>query len=184
VSVGVTGGITGLQTEFSQLVAKGTKFDSVMFYTHGHAGGINFGDQNGNRVLNATGLRNFYGHGYDTLFEAGTLMYFAGCNVAQDEVGWQFLEAAGRTFLRRGGVTFGWTSVGFAFGGAFFQTLLSAGGLLGAGATLLTQGKVWHEWGDVRYVWIAPGGTPIKRFEHSETQPELIALGVLKDLLF
>lgn len=41
-------------------------------------------------------------------------MIFAGCNVADGEDGWKFLERAGKLFLRTGGgYTLGWTSLGF-----------------------------------------------------------------------
>ena len=104
-------------------------------------------------------------------------MYFGGCNVAEGDAGWQFLEAAGRVFLRSaGGVVFGHDSAGLAVRlrapipglfGAVGEVLGVFGfhSALGGGLRSLYKGQTFHPWGATRYVTVAPGGTIIKREE-------------------
>src|SRR5262249_31480945 len=134
---------------------EGKRFTRAVFDTHGNSGGITFNGQ----WLTADVLRDsFEGRGYDTLFPFMGRIYFSGCNVAEGDAGWSFLEAAARAFLRRGGgVAFGHTSKGFAvtdwaaaFGGALFAWKYG--------------GHVLHLTGESRYVGVPPGGHPVTRF--------------------
>ena len=138
-----------------------------MFYTHGNSGKIFFGEQQGNRTIDAGVLQTKL-NGYDALFPKFTRMHFAGCNVAEDEVGWKFLETAGKVFLKRGGgLTFGWDSVGLGVGGNLIADVGAAvvGGVVG-GVLLhnLLEGKVEHVTGTACYVWIQIGGDPVHRY--------------------
>ena len=140
-NVEVSGGIKGLKNQLDKLVSDRKTFERVMFYTHGNTGKIFFGDDDIN-VSNLADLQK-----YNVLFPFFGRMYFAGCNVADGEDGWRFLEAAGRVFFpTRGGVTFGWTSKGF-FDGGNLITLLSP--LI----SLTRSGHEDHLWGDARYVF-------------------------------
>jgi hypothetical protein len=158
LAIAVEGGIKGLKKVFDRFLAEGKTFKRVMFETHGYPGMIFFGDEKNNCQIDSAELTAEF-TGYDALFPKYTRMYFAGCNVAEDEAGWQFLETAGKTFLTRaGGLTFGWTSAGFAIG-------TNLVGLLSSPIYMLVNsGKVWHAWGDARYVWTGPGGSPTVRY--------------------
>jgi hypothetical protein len=160
LNIAVKGGINGLKNVFGQLLSQNKTFKRVVFDTHGYKGMIFFGDEKGNKQIDVGKLSEF--NGYDALFPNYTRMYFDGCNVADDDEGWKFLETAGKIFLPRGGgLTFGWTSKGFAVG----SNLISI--LSGPVFTLTHAGKVWHPWGDARYVWITPGGFPAQRYTDS-----------------
>jgi hypothetical protein len=90
-------------------------------------------------------------HLYSGVFPFFTRVYFDGCNVAEGDAGWLFLQEIAKSLCRiGGGVVFGWTSLGFS-----------------------TRGFHWphkwvHPWGDVRYVVAAPGGAITDMFETSE----------------
>jgi hypothetical protein len=124
------------------LAAAGARFDKILFETHGSPGAIYFGDE----ALNAKWIRdNLLTRHYETLCAPETRVYFNGCNVAEGRGGWEFLEAAAELFLRvSGGSVFGQTSVGLA--NPF-------------------NGHVVHPWGDVRTLYVAPGGRIVERFE-------------------
>ena len=88
------------------------KFGRVAFNTHGQSGQINF--SNGS-YIDALTLKSDF-RGYVGLFSANTRIYFGGCNVAEGDDGWEFLETAADVFLSAsGGVTFAYTSLGFLF---------------------------------------------------------------------
>jgi len=157
LAIAVKGGIKGLKKLFDQFLAEGKTFKRVMFETHGYPGMIFFGDEKGNCQIDSDALTASFA-GYDALFPNQTRMYFAGCNVADEDAGWGFLETAGKTFFKRsGGTTFGWTSSGFAIGSNLI-------GLLSPISLLRNAGRVWHAWGDARYVWVGPGGSPVLRY--------------------
>jgi hypothetical protein len=132
--VPVTGGALKFVDHLDGIVKSGWRFDRVLFETHGGPGVIEFGGEG----IDARWMRSLNGRGYETIFQAGTKLYFNGCNVAEGDDGWDFLRAAAEVFLiGRGGIAFGHTSAGFA------NPL---------------DGHVVHPWGDTRYVAMAPGG--------------------------
>jgi hypothetical protein len=134
------------------LVANKTTFGSIVFITHGKSGLIRIdGDDMGVRSLSLY----FQGKGYDKLFRTSGRVYFAGCNCAEGDDGWEFLEAAGNVFLRTGGgQAFGWTSLGFAVP-SFFRP---------------SGGHAVHLWGDVRSANCDFHGNLIGRFENGVKQ--------------
>jgi hypothetical protein len=110
--LGVTG-ISELHERLGKLVADRRTFSKVSFQTHGDSGRIKIGDD---WLLYFEFLGNpaWRDAGYDKLFPFETKMIFGGCNVAEDDDGWKFLENAGKLLLRNGGgYTLGWTSLGF-----------------------------------------------------------------------
>jgi hypothetical protein len=148
MAVNVTS-LLALLNLFDRSKSDGLTFENVLFTTHGSPGTIYFdGD-----YLNKDGLFKWFADGhYETIFPFKTVkMYFDGCNVADGEWGWQFLEAAGQTFLRGyGGYVLGWTSAGFGLPSLFPDY----------------GGHTVHPWGDVRVVSVNPagdGGLDLKR---------------------
>lgn len=72
-------------------------------------------------------------------------IYFNGCNVAETNSGWEFLETAAGVFMTSGGgQVFGQTSVGF--GNPF-------------------NGHVVHLWGSTRTLFVDSNGNITERFE-------------------
>jgi len=135
----------------NDLIESGKIFERAVFTTHGQAGQINFNHQGINahvlyKLINA--------YRFDRLFPVkNARMYFDGCNVADGDDGWSFLEAAARTFFRSwGGNVFGWTSKG-----------------LGMPSVIpFIGGHTEHLWGNIRGVIITPaddGGAYLKRWE-------------------
>jgi len=124
------------------LAAGGQRFAQILFETHGSPGVIGFGDES----ICAGWLReNLKTRHYETLCLPDTKVYFNGCNVAEGDEGWDFLEAAGEVFLRtEGGTVFGQNSLGW--GNPF-------------------NGHVVHFWGKVRTVYVAKGGFITARAE-------------------
>jgi hypothetical protein len=119
----------------------GEYFDRVLFETHGSPGRIYFG----NAYIDATWVRGLIPRGYTSLTTANARVYFNGCNVAEGDDGWSFLEAAVGVFLTPGGgEVFGQTSVGF--GNPF-------------------NGHVVHLWGATRRLYVDPTGRIVERFE-------------------
>ena len=84
----------------------------------------------------------FGGVDYRRIFPSFTRVYFDGCNVAEGNYGWLFLQEIAKALCGAGGVVFGWTSKGYA---------LSAWGHT-------APHKWFHPWGKVRYVVAKPGG--------------------------
>lgn len=154
--IGVRGGIKGLKKELDKLLYDKWIFPKVVFFTHGNSGSIYF---NKERIDQDTLRRHFANRGYERLFPIplNTRMYFSGCNVAEDDVGWIFLEIAASIFLKTmGGVAFGFTSKGFMFSPPHL--------LLTSPLTyLIVAGKSIHPTGNARYVYVGPGGNFIKR---------------------
>jgi hypothetical protein len=108
-TVNVDNGIDGLRSKLSWMINEGMTFQNAAFSTHGNRGVIWFGHE---YVIANTWYTKFHRSGYERLFPfKDTKLYFAGCNVADSEYGWRFLEAAARTLS--GGVAIGWTSLGF-----------------------------------------------------------------------
>jgi len=104
-------GYVDLLDKLNELVRDGREYPRALFETHGSSGAIYFG----NDKINANMMKhNFAGKGYDRIFPyLWSRIYFNGCNVADDPDGWDFLDAAGSVFLRRGGgIVFAQTEVG------------------------------------------------------------------------
>jgi hypothetical protein len=125
------------------LLAAGRYFDRVLFETHGCPGQISFGGVGiGASYWGSakTNKLNWY-----RLVTNNARIYFNGCNVAEGDQGWAFLEAAADVFLNPGGgEVFAQTSVGF--GNPF-------------------NGHVIHLWGDTRRIFVAADGRILERFE-------------------
>lgn len=130
-----------LLTQLDALKGAGKHFSRILFETHGSPGRISFG----NRYIDATWVRSLIPRGYTSLTTRNARVYFNGCNVAEGDGGWDFLEAAVELFLTPGGgEVFGQTSVGF--GNPF-------------------NGHVVHLWGDTRRLYVDGTGRIVERFE-------------------
>lgn len=130
-----------LVPKLDALKSAGKYFSRILFETHGSPGRIYFG----NRYIDAQWVRSLIPRGYTSLTTANARIYFNGCNVAEGDGGWGFLEAAVELFLTPGGgEVFGQTSVGF--GNPF-------------------NGHVVHLWGDTRRLYVDPTGRIVERFE-------------------
>jgi len=117
------------------LVNQKAVFDRILFETHGSPGMIYFGQESigANYWRACSQNRN-----YSSLTSMNSRIYFNGCNVAEGDSGWEFLDAAACVFLNKGGgCCFGQTSLGF--GNPF-------------------NGHVVHLWGDTRKVYISTDG--------------------------
>ena len=127
---------------FDKIRASGTRFDRCLFETHGSPGEIWFGEEE----LTAGYIENYLTSRYwDQIFQPGSRIYFNGCNVAEGDGGWKFLNAAAKSFIKAfGGTVFGQTSVGF--GNPF-------------------NGHVVHLWGDTRTLYVESGGRIVENFE-------------------
>jgi hypothetical protein len=130
-----------LTTALDALVSARSKYDRILFETHGAPGLIGFGDDD----IDTAWLRAAIPRQYTNITTANARVYFSGCNVAEGAVGWLFLEAASALFLTPGGgEVFGQTSVGF--GNPF-------------------NGHVVHLWGDTRRLYVDRDGRIVERFE-------------------
>jgi hypothetical protein len=117
----------------------GRAFDRILFETHGSPGKIYFGDSS----LGADWWS--YARKYNNIAAYNVRVYFNGCNVADTDEGWRFLEAAANVFTAPGGgQVFGQTSLGF--GNPF-------------------DGHVVHLWGTTRILYLDAGGNITERFE-------------------
>jgi hypothetical protein len=147
--------VTGLKSTLDQLLRDGFTFQKALFTTHGSSGVIYFA---GDALTPHDLYQDFNAGHYERLFpEATTKLYFDGCNVADGEAGWWFLEAALRTFCRSaGGYAYGWTSSGFGIP-SFVPWI---------------GGHTDHAWGHTRYVFLNPasgGGAYIKRWDPEDS---------------
>lgn len=111
--VPIEGGLEGLRVALRDLVSAGKTFDRCLFETHGSEGQISFGHE----ALAMSNIDSWLANqGYDRLFPHRSRIYFNGCNIADNDKGWDFLDAAGRIFLRiGGGETFAQTRFGTAY---------------------------------------------------------------------
>ena len=162
LSVGIKDGLRGLRRVLDAFVAKKIAFQRAIFHCHGNEGLIVFGDEKGNRVLDAQELRtNFTGRGYERIFPNTSRIYFNGCKVSGGEHGWQFLETAGSIFLRSlGGEAFAHTANGYPLVPHAVMLLGGVTGLLIGGSML---GHMPHFSGESRSVLIGPGGRALRR---------------------
>jgi hypothetical protein len=102
-----------LHLQLSGLKAGKMQFDRCVIQTHGNSGYIVFGDDRIDYSMLAA-----FKNRYQSLFSAGAHLYFDGCNVAQGERGWEFLQTAGEVFLKSGGgVVTGFTNAGIGLPG-------------------------------------------------------------------
>lgn len=133
--VPIHGGRLGLLTALDKLVRDGQQFSRALFETHGNVGTIFFESE----AITGDTWRSFYNNrGYEKIFSFWWCrIYFNGCNVADNPSGWDFLDAAGSVFLRRGG------------GRVFAQT--------GVGRPIIFTGHI-HHFGSTRASLWAPGG--------------------------
>ncbi len=139
--LGITS-IDNLVSELDRLVSDGRTFDRVLFETEGNAGMIFF--DNECITANWWGGRPL-GRQWSSITTANARVYFNGCNVAEGDCGWAFLEAVAAVLLTPGGgEVFGQTSVGFA--NPF-------------------SGHVIHLWGSTRTLFVDYNGRILERFE-------------------
>ena len=145
-------GVIVLTEWLDVLVKNRTSFSNMVFITHGASGKIRIdGDDLDQRSLRLY----FQAKGYEQLVESGGRIYFAGCDCADGEDGWNFLEAAGNVFLKYGGgQCFGWTSLGFAVPSYFSPS----------------GGHAVHLWGDIRAVQFDFHGAMAGRYENGVKQ--------------
>jgi hypothetical protein len=122
-------------------VAAGSRYDRILFETHGAPGVIAFGKDG----IGADWLRGSISHNYTALTTANARVYFNGCNVAEGAAGWRFLEAAAALFLTPGG------------GEVFGQTSL--------GLPNPFNGHVVHLWGTTRRLYVDNIGRVVEHFE-------------------
>jgi hypothetical protein len=130
----IWGGVPELRDALKKFVKEGKTFTKVLWSTHGKAGriGLSRADDHDevagytytpvdfdDSITYLSFIKDEWtGQGYEKLFPLPTKMYFAGCNVAEGDVGWKFLANAGALFLKGGGTVTGWTSYGInTFGG-------------------------------------------------------------------
>lgn len=134
--------VAEVHTGLANLVAQGKSFRRVLFQTHGGPGRIWFD----NDKIDAALLRKDFKGKYNSLFPTRTKMYFDGCNVADSSDGWDFLTAVGECLLPSGGgISMGYTSLGFGMGSTF-------------------SGHTIHAWGELRIIDFKIGGIEIDRF--------------------
>lgn len=137
----ISGGVAALKNSWDGFVkSPGGPYSRVVFDTHGNKGMIFFKHE---AVLWGDVSRIFGGVDYGRIFPSFTRVYFDGCNVAEGDFGWLFLQEIAKALCGKGGgVVFGWTSKGYA---------LSVWGHT-------APHKWFHPWGKVRYVVAKPGG--------------------------
>lgn len=129
-----------LVADLDRLVAGQARYDRILFETHGSPGMAAFG----HRSINAAWWRGVRNRNYHKLTRPNARIYFNGCNVAETDAGWDFLEAAAVTLLSGGGEVFGQTSRGY--GNPF-------------------NGHVVHFWGSTRRLLVGFDGRVIDRYE-------------------
>jgi hypothetical protein len=82
-----------------KLVSDGETFSRCIFETHGSPGAIYFGQD----LIDGDVFRGWTNRGYNKVFNLWSHIYFNGCNIADNETGWDFLDGAGKLFLTHGG---------------------------------------------------------------------------------
>ena len=133
-----------LKAGLTGLIAQSKTFKRVVFQTHGGPGRIRFGSDR----ITADVLRKDF-TGFGRLFPSRAKLYFDGCNVADEEAGWEFLSAAGKAFLQsQGGIAMGYTSLGIGMPGWMPRF----------------GGHTIHLWGNLRFIEFGPRGVETSRF--------------------
>jgi hypothetical protein len=143
VRLGITNKGSNLLSSLDAFVSISQTFNRILFDTHGLPGRVYFG----NKSFDANWIRsNMAGRNYDAICPSYTSIYFNGCNVAEGEAGSNFLRTIASIFLlRAGGKVFGHTSKG----------LYTRWGL---------YPKTFHLWGDVKTIFVEPGGKVSEEF--------------------
>lgn len=146
LSVGLKGGGFALSQELNKIIDKGITFKRALFTCHGRPGILQLSD---GEHLGSNRLRIYFENkGYDKLFPYPARIYFNGCNVGVGDLGQEFLETAGRIFLKRsGGVVFAMNDAGL------YMDYTNVGAL-----TVFMYGHVFHLDSRVTKVHIYPGG--------------------------
>ena len=134
-------GSDDLANSLDRLVAAGSKFDRVLFTTHGIPGSIYVGGD----YISAAWWRGKMGRKWSRVTTVNAHVYFNGCNVAEGSDGWDFLDAAAAVFLNPGG------------GEVFAQTSVGVG--------LPWNGHSVHFWGKTRKLYVDYIGRVTERFE-------------------
>jgi hypothetical protein len=88
-----------LRDALDKLVSDGETFSRCIFETHGSPGAIAFGKE----LITGDTFRGWLNRGYNKIFNLQSRIYFNGCDIADDERGWDFLDGAGHLFLSRYG---------------------------------------------------------------------------------
>jgi hypothetical protein len=122
-----------------RFVATGITFDRMAVYGHGGPGNIKFGQE----LIMPHNIRSNIGIGCHRLFPLPSKIYFGGCNVAETDFGWTFLQAVGACFLRIGG---GEVLAYRTYGAQFFES-----------------GPIRHLTGGLRTMVFSPGGVEASR---------------------
>lgn len=103
--------LSALETAFRGLLADGTQWDRMDFHTHGSPGVAYIGSER----LTAFNLDRFRNQRFDTIFNAGAVVEFSGCNAAERPEGELLVAVFGSIFLRaRGGSVKSATGLGYA----------------------------------------------------------------------
>jgi hypothetical protein len=119
----------------------GKIFDRILFETHGEPGKILFN----HKPVNTQYWQLIPGR-YNTLTAPFTRIYFNGCNVAEDIMGWRFLEAVKDVFMNNSdGEVFAQTSWGFV-------------------PPFSSSGHTIHLWGSTKVLYVK-GGRTVDRSE-------------------
>lgn len=135
--------IAGLVSILNHHLAMKHRFDRVVIDTHGAPGTICFGRDDVHVDFWLRSAANIQ----TGLCTPGAQVYFSGCNVAEGEDGWAFLEGAAAFWMKgAGGCVSGWTSVGFA-------------------DVVFSTGRTWHPWGRHRQLWADARGRFQRRSE-------------------
>ncbi|HEX2885888.1 hypothetical protein [Vineibacter terrae] len=175
LAVPVSGGVKGFTGALDKLVTEGRTFDRAVISTHGNEGLIAFNHEH----ITASTWRRLAGRGYDRIFPGYARIYFPGCNVAESEAGWAFLEEAAKVFLYRGGGdVFAHTTKGLAVGSwpmramaVLYNQVNPVRRVLGIAADVAVwaglKGKIVHPpWTTVRGCLVMPGGIVWRRYEN------------------
>ena len=150
----ITGGLSGFEKMWKDFVdSPGAVYKRIVFDTHGNRGRIFFTHQ----AMDWGGAKSILGkYSYTKIFSEFTKIYFSGCNVADDDDGWLFLQEIAKHLCRTGGgLVIGWTS-------------------LGLGTRFSWPHTAKHLWGEARYVVARPGGVIDDMFEGSTVVHQLM----------
>ena len=131
--------VADLKGALDRLKGDGKVFDRILFETHGKPGKILFNHE----PIDKQYWQYIHGR-YSTLTAPFTRIYFNGCNVAEDVMGWKFLEEVVDVFMNTSdGEVFAQTSYGFV---------------------PLFSSHVVHLWGKTKTLYVK-GGRIVERTE-------------------
>lgn len=101
-----------MRKALDDLLAANTSVSRLLIETHGTPGRIYLG---GSAIGHNVVEDWFANRGYERMFSGSANVVFNGCNVAESDDGWLFLEKFGNALLNlNGGRITGWTSAGFS----------------------------------------------------------------------